>query len=124
VQSKLSSMACDASIPGPSQREADYNMWHMYERYWQPFGKLLTDMEKEGMLVNRCAAVVLCLVCRSPETAFLRQVASSRLQIGFILYDIKALAIQAMTPEPSPFRRVGSISLLPSSGRWRTRSRR
>ena len=51
-------MACDASIPAPSQREADYNMWHMYERYWQPFGKLLTDMEKEGMLVNRCEAVV------------------------------------------------------------------
>ncbi len=63
MQSKLSSMACDASIPGPSQRKADYNMWHMYERYWQPFGKLLTDMEKEGMLVNRCAAVVSCSVC-------------------------------------------------------------
>ena len=47
-------MACDASIPAPNQREADYNMWHMYERYWRPFGKLLTDMEKEGMLVNRC----------------------------------------------------------------------
>lgn len=47
-------MACDASIPAPHQREADYNMWHMYQRYWKPFGKLLTDMEKEGMLVNRC----------------------------------------------------------------------
>jgi len=25
----------------------------MYERYWRPFGELLTDMEREGMLVNR-----------------------------------------------------------------------
>lgn len=30
-----------------------YNMWGFYQRYWRPFGELLTDMEKEGMLVNR-----------------------------------------------------------------------
>ena len=54
MQSKLSSTACDASIPAANQRQPDYSMWQMYERYWMPFGKLLTDMEKEGMLVNRC----------------------------------------------------------------------
>ena len=28
----------------------------MYNKYWQPFGLLLTDMEREGMSVNRCAS--------------------------------------------------------------------
>ena len=30
-------------------------MMDMYKKYWQPFGLLLTDMEKDGMSVNRCA---------------------------------------------------------------------
>lgn len=51
-------MACDASIPSPDQQQElfpdGYSMWEMYLRYWQPFGELLTDMEREGMLVNRC----------------------------------------------------------------------
>jgi hypothetical protein len=55
LQSKLRNTLCHASIPAPNAREADYNMWQMYVRYWKPFGELLTDMEKEGMLVNRCA---------------------------------------------------------------------
>ena len=55
LQNKLSDMPCHASIPAADAREAGYNMWHMYVRYWKPFGELLTDMEKEGMLVNRCA---------------------------------------------------------------------
>ena len=28
-------------------------MSDMYIKYWRPFGLLLTDMEKEGMSVNR-----------------------------------------------------------------------
>ena len=31
------------------------NMWEMYQDFWRPFGALLTDMEKEGMMVNRWA---------------------------------------------------------------------
>lgn len=30
-----------------------YTMLDFYEHYWRPFGLLLTDMEKEGILVNR-----------------------------------------------------------------------
>ena len=29
------------------------NMWEMYQALWRPFGELLTDMEKQGMMVNR-----------------------------------------------------------------------
>ena len=31
----------------------DKNMMDTYNKYWYPFGLLLTDMEKEGMSVNR-----------------------------------------------------------------------
>ena len=27
-------------------------LWDCYERYYQPFGELLTDMERAGMLVD------------------------------------------------------------------------
>ena len=51
-------MPCGASIPSRQQQRAlhpgGYSMWEMYLRYWQPFGELLTDMEREGMLVDRC----------------------------------------------------------------------
>lgn len=30
-------------------------MWNLYQDYWKPFGELLTNMEKEGMMVDRCA---------------------------------------------------------------------
>ena len=30
-----------------------YTMWDLYQDYWQPFGKLLTDMEAEGFNVDR-----------------------------------------------------------------------
>lgn len=33
--------------------EGGYSLWHVYEDYWKPFGKLLTDMEAEGVKVNR-----------------------------------------------------------------------
>lgn len=36
--------------------ESTEMMIHLYHKYWQPFGLLLTDMEKEGMSVNRCAS--------------------------------------------------------------------
>lgn len=31
----------------------DTSMMGTYNKYWYPFGLLLTDMEKEGMSVNR-----------------------------------------------------------------------
>lgn len=31
-------------------------MWDLYQQYWKPFGELLTDMEKEGMMVDRCCS--------------------------------------------------------------------
>ena len=36
--------------------ESTEMMIGMYHKYWQPFGLLLTDMEKEGMSVNRFAS--------------------------------------------------------------------
>ena len=42
------------------------NMWEMYQHFWRPFGTLLTDMEKGGMMVNRCADV-LCWMCQGCE---------------------------------------------------------
>ena len=30
-----------------------YSMLDFYSDFWKPFGELLTDMEKEGFLVNR-----------------------------------------------------------------------
>ena len=33
--------------------ESCYTMWDLYLDYWQPFGKLLTDMEAEGFNVDR-----------------------------------------------------------------------
>lgn len=62
LQAKLHGMPCGASIPGKDEQHSPelypegYNMWEMYLRYWQPFGELLTDMEREGMLVDRCGA--------------------------------------------------------------------
>jgi hypothetical protein len=31
----------------------DYTLWDLYLDYWQPFGRLLTDMEAEGFNVDR-----------------------------------------------------------------------
>ena len=38
---------------------AMYSMWDLYLDYWQPFGKLLTDMEAEGFNVDRLAGFIL-----------------------------------------------------------------
>ena len=60
-QAQLSLMPCEACIPNRRQQvelsPAGYTMWEMYLRYWQPFGELLTDMEREGMLVDRCGGL-------------------------------------------------------------------
>lgn len=36
------------------------SMWDLYQAVWQPFGKLLTDLETTGMLVDRCVVVCAC----------------------------------------------------------------
>ena len=28
------------------------NTWNLYNKYWRPFGKLITDMERTGFKVN------------------------------------------------------------------------
>lgn len=56
-QTQLEATPCvEQTIPlsvAPGGDGGFYSLWHMYERYWRPFGELLTDMEREGMLVNR-----------------------------------------------------------------------
>ncbi len=54
----LSQQLCDTACnPDPAIHETlglgAYNMLDFYNDYWRPFGELLTDMEKLGMLVNR-----------------------------------------------------------------------
>ena len=36
--------------------ETHYSMWDLYLDYWQPFGRLLTNMEAEGFNVDRWAS--------------------------------------------------------------------
>lgn len=56
LHARLSTTPCDMD---PSIRVAlriqqgRFSMWDMYQRFWKPFGDLLTDMENRGMLVNR-----------------------------------------------------------------------
>lgn len=42
-----------------------YTMWDLYQDYWKPFGELLTDMEKEGMMVDRCVHLGCLLKSRT-----------------------------------------------------------
>lgn len=52
-QGKLRGMDCvEQSVR--TCEPGGYNMWDMYCRWWQPFGELLTDMERESMQLNRC----------------------------------------------------------------------
>jgi hypothetical protein len=39
--------------PPPNAPRGRYTMWHFYEQYWLPFGRLLTDMEAAGVRVDR-----------------------------------------------------------------------
>ena len=34
-----------------------WTMWDLYQKFWQPFGGLLVDMERAGMLVDRQACI-------------------------------------------------------------------
>ena len=56
LQCKLKQMACemDPAVKASLRRVGDLSQWNLYESFWQPFGELLTDMEKEGFLVDRC----------------------------------------------------------------------
>ena len=45
-----------AEAIGVAQRP-DYTLWNLYLDYWQPFGRLLTDMEAEGFNVDRWASI-------------------------------------------------------------------
>ena len=45
-----------AEAIGVAQRP-DYTLWDLYLEYWQPFGRLLTDMEAEGFNVDRWASI-------------------------------------------------------------------
>ena len=63
LQGKLSDSECvEVSVSTVYDPSYPYNMWDMYCRYWQPFGELLTDMEREGMQVNRCSMLFSALV--------------------------------------------------------------
>ena len=51
--------------------ETHYTMWDLYLDYWQPFGKLLTDMEAQGFNVDRYGnptlfGQMLNIECTSP----------------------------------------------------------
>ena len=63
LKERLEAMSCNPD--GPLGMDPDiaqaiglpsnamYSMWDLYLDYWQPFGKLLTDMEAEGFNVDR-----------------------------------------------------------------------
>lgn len=55
----------------------------MYNKYWQPFGLLLTDMEREGMSVNRSAfhqasTKAHCSTCYPPGSILLHCLVASQ----------------------------------------------
>ena len=58
LSQQLQRTACD---PDPAIAQAlgisRITMMDFYRKFWLPFGELLTDMEKEGMLVNRWISI-------------------------------------------------------------------
>ena len=55
------------------------NMWNFYEQYWRPFGVLLTDMERKGILVDtdylkqiqlKAEADRVCIISRCGALSF------------------------------------------------------
>ena len=50
-------------MPGGSEVQDTYSVWDFYCDHWRPFGELLTDMEREGFLVNRYGMGQLHHVC-------------------------------------------------------------
>lgn len=64
LSARLAAMECrfDADVTAATGAGGDgYTMLDMYNGYWRPFGELLTDMEHEGMMVNRCALITRVL---------------------------------------------------------------
>lgn len=63
LSAQLSDTACSLD---PAIQEAldvgTFTMLDFYESYWRPFGELLTDMEKYGMLVNRSVRWIFYLM--------------------------------------------------------------
>ncbi|XVF70588.1 hypothetical protein PTKIN_Ptkin11bG0174700 [Pterospermum kingtungense] len=63
LKNKLSSMSWvfdDKPVSGKS-------MFHFYEEYWRPFGELLVNMEREGMLVDRTYLAQLEKVAKAEQ---------------------------------------------------------
>jgi DNA polymerase I-like protein with 3'-5' exonuclease and polymerase domains len=54
AEASAAAMALAAHDPAAlSAPRGRYTMWHFYEQYWLPFGRLLTDMEAAGVRVDR-----------------------------------------------------------------------
>lgn len=70
--------------------ESSEMMIGMYHKYWQPFGLLLTDMEKEGMSVNRSASSSTSLVNRLWNLDIMYLLSSS------YMYNIIQLAVSCI----------------------------
>lgn len=48
------------------------NIWDVYETFWQPFGKILTDIEREGISIN-IQHLCFCLEQASKDYFEMRQ---------------------------------------------------
>jgi hypothetical protein len=66
----VSSSSNGRSSNGSSSSAANYTLWDLYCEYWKPFGDVLTQMEQDGVRVNRCGAssssqfaVTACIYC-------------------------------------------------------------
>ncbi len=51
VKLKGENICMDPAVRGVYTRA--HTLWDLYREVWLPFGKLLTDLEAEGMLVDR-----------------------------------------------------------------------
>ncbi|EOY12450.1 Polymerase gamma 2 isoform 1 [Theobroma cacao] len=63
LKSKLSSM----SWVFDGKPVSGKSMYHFYEEYWQPFGELLVNLEREGMLVDRIYLAQLEKVAKAEQ---------------------------------------------------------
>lgn len=73
-----------APIADPNNRESSprqFSMWDLYRNTWLPFGEILTDMEAEGVLVDRehlAGAELAATADRAAAVARFRAWASAR----------------------------------------------
>lgn len=51
----LQERVCEVNPPVAKacNMQPGWTMWDLYQKFWQPFGGLLVDMERAGMLVDR-----------------------------------------------------------------------